>query len=76
MVVSTVMWGSRKTLVPPLMEDCTEPASCCWSNDPMLLAMLSWEWVSSAIVLKDTSELCRRGLLQLSFVLLRNSFFS
>lgn len=40
-VVSTVMWGSRKTLVPPLMEDCTEAASCCWSNDPMLLAMLS-----------------------------------
>lgn len=38
-VVSTVMCGSRKTLVPPLREECTELGSCCWSREPMLLVL-------------------------------------
>jgi hypothetical protein len=73
-VVSTVMWGSRKTLVPPLREDWTEPGSC-WSSEPMLLT-LAWDWDSSAMVLRETSELCLLGLWLLSLLLRQDSFFS
>ena len=76
-VVSTVMWGSRKTLVPPLSEVWTDPGSCC-STEPSLLRLL-WEYCefSSAMVLRDTSELCLRGLWQeASLLLLLTSFFS
>ena len=43
-----------------MSEDWTELGSGCWSKELMLL-VLSWEWVSSAIVLNEASELCRRG---------------
>ena len=57
--VSTVIWGSRNTLVP-FKDDCTEPGS---PPPPLLLLLqllvLCWLWLSSAMVLRLRSELCR-----------------
>ena len=68
MDVSTVMWGSRKTLVP-LNEDCTLAGS--WILSPELTlavsAMEDWQWeFSSAMVLSDMSLLCLLCLMELN----------
>ena len=66
--VSTVMWGSRKTLVP-LNEDWTLAGS--WTLSPEMTlavsAMEDWQWeFSSAMVLSDMSLLCLLCLMELN----------